>query len=174
MVCCVVLKPKLNSQSLFLNRQKQSLINDHIASYLKYKPFVFNSSRGMYIFTKKNESFEEIENILYQIFTESDLEKLRIFDTSLSPDFFRSVTKEVLQSKEISAFAWKRFISSFLIQVNPYSPKSDSESIAVFQNFKTSIRKNGNRVQKRYFKRKMKILRKRVSLDAINDLLKFD
>ena len=88
MVCCIVLKPKVNSQSLFLNRQKQSLINDYIASYLKYKPFVFNSSRGMYIFTKKNESFEEIENILYQVFTESDLEKIRIFDTSLSPDFF--------------------------------------------------------------------------------------
>jgi len=174
MVCCVVLKPKLNSQSLFLNRQKQSLINDHIASHLKYKPFVFNSSRGMYIFTKKNESFEEIENILNQIFTESDLEKLRIFDTSLSPDFFRSVTKEVLQSKDISAFAWKRFISSFLIQVNPYNPRSDSESITVFQNFKTSIRKNGNRVQKRYFKRKMKILRKRVSLDSLDNLLKLD
>jgi len=174
MVCCIVLKPKLNRQSLFLNRQKQSLINDHIASYLKYKPFIFNSSRGMYIFTRENESFEEIENILYQIFTKSDLEKIRIFDTSLSPDFFRSVTKEVLQSNEISAFAWKRFISSFLIQVNPYGTKTDSENIAVFKNFKTSIRKNGNRVQKRYFKRKMKILRKRVSLDAINDLLKFD
>lgn len=174
MVCCIVLKPKLNRQSLFLNRQKQSLINDHIASYLKYKPFIFNSSRGMYIFTRENESFEEIENILYQIFTKSDLEKIRIFDTSLSPNFFRSVTKEVLQSKEISAFAWKRFISSFLIQVNPYGTKTDSENIIVFKNFKTSIRKNGNRVQKRYFKRKMKILRKRVSLDAINDLLKFD
>lgn len=156
---------------MFLNREKQSLINYHIASYLKYKPFIFNSSRGMYIFTKKNESFEEIQNVLYQIFTESDLEKIKIFDTSSSPDFFRSVTKEVLQSKDISAFAWKRFISSFLIQVNPYGANTDTENIAVFENFKTSIRKNGSRVQKRYFKRKMKILRKRVSLDSINDLL---
>jgi len=171
MVCCIVLKPKLNNQSLFLNRQKQTLINGHIASYLEYQPFIFNSSRGMYIFTRKNESFEEIENILLQIFNEEELSKIRIFDTSLSQDFFRSVTKEVLQSKDISAFAWKRFISSFLIQANPYSPKTNAESIAVFQNFRASIRNNGSRVQKRYSKRKMKILRKRVSLDSINDLL---
>ncbi len=171
MVCCIVLKPKLNSQSLFLNRQKQSLIHDHIESHLKYQPFIFNSSRGMYIFTRKNESFEEIEHILLQIFSEEELSKIRIFDTSLSQDFFRSVTKEVLQSKDISAFAWKRFISSFLIQANPYSPKTNAESILVFQNFRASIRNNGSRVQKRYFKRKMKILRKRVSLDSLNDLL---
>lgn len=171
MVCCIVLKPKLNSQSLFLNRQKQSLIHDRIASLLEYEPFLFNSSRGMYIFTRKNESFQEIETILLQIFNQEELSKIRIFDTSLSQDFFRSVTKEVLQSKEISAFAWKRFISSFLIQANPYSPKTHAESIAVFQNFRASIRNNGSRVQKRYFKRKMKILRKRVSLDSLNDLL---
>jgi hypothetical protein len=174
MVCCIVLKPKINSQSLFLNRQKQSLINHRIATYLKYKPFIFNSSRGMYIFAKKNESFEQIESILIQVFTDIDLEKIRIFDTSLSPDFFRSVTKEVLQSEDISAFAWKRFISSFLIQADPYGTKSEPDNIRVFQNFQTSIRNNGNRLQKRFFKRKMKILRKRVSLKSLDDLLKND
>ncbi|MGI9530323.1 hypothetical protein [Lutimonas sp.] len=154
-----------------MNRQKQLLINNRIAFYLKYKPFIFNSSRGMYIFTKKNESFNDIEDILIQVFSESDLSNIRIFDTSLSQDFFRSVTKEVLQSGEISAFAWKRFISSFLIQADPYGAKSEPDNIIVFQNFKAAIRNNGNRVQKRYFKRKMKILRKRVSLDSLNDLL---
>ena len=174
MICCIVLKPRLNYQALFLNRQKQEMINSHITSQLSYKPFVFNSSRGIYIFTKKTESFEKIEGILYQFFSDSELEKVEILDTSSQLNFFSIETKRVLQSKHISAFAWKRFISSFLIQINPFSPKTDSDSIAIFHNFKTSIRKNGSRIQKKYFKRKLKILRKRVSLDSLDDLLKLD
>ena len=174
MICSIVLKPRLNCQALFLNRQKQEMINNHITSHLSYKPFVFNSSRGIYIFTKKKESFEEIKRVLFQFFSDSELEKIEMLDTSLQINFFRIETKRVLQSKDISAFGWKRFISSFLIQANPYSPKTDSDSIAIFQNFKASLRKNGSRIQKKYFKRKMKILRKRVSLDSLDDLLKLD
>ena len=174
MVCCVVLKPRLNSQSLFLNRQKQSLISAGLTSDLSYKPFIFNSSKGIYIFVKKKESFDRIENIIIQFFSQHELEHIRMYDTSLHPYFFRTVTKQVLQSNEISAFGWKRFISSFLIQADPYSSKTEYNSISAFENFRSSIRINGSRIQKRYFKRKMKILRKRVSLKSIDDLLKFD
>ena len=174
MVCCIVLKPRLNSQSLFLNRQKQLLISAGLTSYLSYKPFIFNSSKGIYIFVKQKESFDRIENILIRLIGQHELDQIRIYDTSLRPHFFRTVTKQVLQSREISAFGWKRFISSFLIQADPYSAKTESNSILVFENFHSSIRINGSRIQKRYFKRKMKILRKRVSLESIDDLLKID
>ena len=174
MICCIVLKPRLNCQSLFLNRQKQSLISEYLSSYLRYKPFIFNSSKGIYIFVKNKESFYNIENILIPIFSQTELDQFKMYDTSLRPHFFRNTTEQILQSQEISAFGWKRFISSFLIQVNPYGSDPESNSFIVFENFQRSVLKSGSRAQKKYFKRKMKVLRKRVSLESLDDLLKFD
>ncbi len=174
MICCIVLKPRLNCQSLFLSREKQKLISDYLTSHLRYQPFIFNSSKGIYIFVKKKESFSKIENILIPFFNQTELDQFKIYNTSLLPHFFRNTTKQVLQSQEISAFGWKRFISSFLIQANPYGHETESNSFTVFENFRGSIHNSGNRIQKKYFKRKMKVLRKRVSLESLDDLLKFD
>ncbi len=174
MICCIVLKPRLNCQSLFLNREKQKLISDYLTSHLRYKPFIFNSSNGIYIFVKNKESFSKIESILIPFFNQTELDQFKMYNTSLLPHFFRNTTKQVLQSQEISAFGWKRFISSFLIQANPYSPETESNSFTVFENFRRSIHNSGSRIQKKYFKRKMKVLRKRVSLESLDDLIKFD
>ena len=174
MVCCVVLQPIHKQQGLLLNRKRQALFSRHSESQLCYKPFIFNSVKGTYIFVKKQETFEKIERIIINFFSRSFLKKVIIYDTSLRPNFFRNVTKQTLTSSELSALGWKRFISSFLIQIDPYDKNSSKHSIEVFMRFKKYISLNGTKLQRKFFKRRMKMLRKRVSLDSIENLLKLD
>ncbi len=174
MVCCIVVIPKQKCQRLFLNRSQQAVLSTYLESSLSYKPFIFNSSKGMYIFVKKKERFNNIENLLISFFNQSDLDQISIHDTSFRPYFFRNVTKHVLTSKEISALGWKRYISSFLLQIDPYDPTTSPHSIKVFKRFRRNIKTNGTKFQRKFFKRRMKMLRERVSLEAIENLLKFD
>lgn len=172
MVCRIVLKPISPSEKLFLNRQKQKELSEYLESILGYKPFVFNTIRGTYIFVSKREPYWRIKQILIGFFSSTELDKIKMYNTSLTPKFFRKLTKRTLHSGEISALGWKRFISSFLIQVDPYNLKSSQNSIVVFKRFQNSITKNGNKYQRKYFKRKLKTLRNRVSLDAIQKMIR--
>lgn len=174
MICCIVLKPRNKCQTLILNRHRQGLLSSHLESNLSYKPFIFNSTRGTYIFVHEKETFEKIENIIFLFFSQVDLNKITIYDTSLRPNFFRNLTKQTITSNEISALGWKRFMSSFLLQVDPYSRTTSSNSIEVFKRFRRNIKANGTKLQRKFFKRRMKMLRDRVSLEAIENLLNFD
>lgn len=174
MVCCIVLKPVAKCQTLLFNRHRQALLSSHLESNLSYKPFIFNSTKGTYIFVKKKDTFEKIEKILISFFSQSDLNQLTIYDTSFRPNFFRNVTKQVLNSNEISVLGWKRYISSFLLQIDPYDPNSSPHSIKVFTRFRRNIKINGSKLQRKFFKRRMKMLRERVSLQSIEDILKLD
>jgi uncharacterized protein YcgL (UPF0745 family) len=174
MVCCIVLKSTKKSQVLIFSRKRQALLSRHIERELSYKPFIFNSSKGAYIFVKKKESFREIEELLISFFSQADLDKIIIYNTSVRPRFFRKLTKQTLNSNDISALGWKGFINSFVIQINPYDPNTSAYSLKIFRRFKKNIKANGSNVQRKFFKRKMKILRKRVSLDSIENLLKLD
>ena len=172
MVCCIVLKPISHCEKLFLDRQKQKALSDHLESTLRYKPFVFNTTRGTYIFVKKRESYSSIRKILIGFFSKAELDQMKMQNTSLRPHFFRKLTKRMLHSREISALGWKRFISSFLIQIDPYNLKSSQNSIVVFEKFQNSIANNGSKYQRKYFKRKLKTLRNRVSLESIQKMIR--
>jgi len=164
MVCCIVLKRTKKYQALLFNRQEQAVLSSHLESILSYKPFIFNNSKGTYIFVKKKESFNRIEKILINFFSPSELDQIAINNTSLMPNFFRNLTRHTLTSNEISALGWKRFISSFLLQIDPYDPNNSPYSIKVFKRFRRNIKINGNKLQRKFFKRRMKMLRDRVSL----------
>ena len=174
MVCCIVLRPVAKCQTLLFNRHRQALLSRHLELNLSYKPFIFNSTKGTYIFVKKKDNFEKIKNILIKFFSQTDLDEITIYDTSFRPNFFRNVTKQVLTSEEISALGWKRYISSFLLQVDPYDPSTSPHGIKVFKRFRQNIKRNGTKFQRKFFKRRMKMLRERVSLQSIEDLLKLD
>jgi len=174
MVCCIVLKSAKNGHFLLFNRKRQALLSRHLERAISYKPFIFNSSKGAYIFVKKKESFEKIKDILINFFSQADLDQMNIYDTSLKPYFFSNMTKQTLNSEELSALGWKRFINSFLLQIDPYDPTSPAQSILVFSRFKKNIQINGTKLQRKFFKRRMKMLRKKVSLDSIENLLKLD
>ena len=174
MICCLVLKITHKSQTLFLDRKKQALLSDYLKSSLLYKPFIFNSTIGTYIFVKKEETFEKIQNILVDFFSQSNLKHVRIYDTSLQPDFFRIVTQQILSSNKLSALEWKHFISSFIIQIDPFNTTTTPNTIAVFEKFRRCIYNNGTKRQQKYFKRRLKMLRERVSLEAIEKLLRKD
>lgn len=174
MVCCIVLKSTKKRQVLLFNRQRQALLNRHLERSLSYKPFIFNSSKGAYIFVKKKESFEEIKDVLINFFSQADLDQINIYDTSLKPYFFRNLTKQTLTSNELSALGWKRFMNSFLLQIDPYDPTTSPHSIKVFKRFRRNIKINGTQFQRKHFKQRMKTLRQRVSLDSIENLLKLD
>ncbi len=171
MICCLVLKIN-NNQTLILDREKQASLNEHFESVLYYKPFIFNSTIGTYIFVKKEEYFEKIQNILVNFFSQSDINDIRIYDTSEQPDFFRNEMQQILTSNEVSALKWKHFISSFIMQINPFNASTPSNTISVFNNFRNCIDNQGTKHQKKYFRRKMKMMRKRVSLEAIQKILK--
>ena len=174
MVCCIVLKSAKNGQFLLFNRKRQALLSRHLEQYLSYKPFIFNCCKGAYIFVKKKESFEEIKDIVINFFSQADLKQMTIYDTSLRPYFFHNMTKQTLSSEELSAFGWKRFMNSFLLQIDPYDPTSSPHSMQVFSRFKQNIKHNGTKLQRKFFKRRMKMLRNRISLDSIENLLKLE
>ena len=174
MVCCIVLRPVTKCQTLLFNRHRQALLSGHLELNLSYKPFIFNSTKGTYIFVKKKDSFDKIEKILIKFLSQSELDRITLHDTSFRPNFFRNVTEQVLTSEEISALGWKRYISSFLLQVDPYDPSTSPHSIKVYKRFRNNIKLNGTKFQRKFFKRRMKMLRDRVSLKSIEDLLKLD
>ncbi len=174
MVCCIVLKPRNKCQTLFLNRRKQDLLSSYLESNLSYKPFIFNSNKGTHIFVKKKETYEKIEHILINFFSQNDLNQIAIYNTSLRPKFFRNLTKQTITSSDLSALGWKRFINSFLLQIDPYNPTTSAHSIVVFKRFRRNIKINGTKLQRKFFKKRMKMLRERVSLEAIENLLNFN
>ncbi|MEL4455676.1 hypothetical protein [Lutimonas vermicola] len=150
------------------------MLSTLLESGLSYKPFIFNSSKGMYIFVKKKASFQNIEQILTAYFDEINLKNVTIHDTSFRPDFFRNRTRQILDSEQLSVLGWKKFISSFIMQIDPFNPSVESNSIEVFERFYNCVRLHGSKHQKKYLKRKLKILRQRVSLKPIENLLKFN
>ena len=159
---------------MLFSRQRQAVLSRHLERSISYKPFIFNSSKGVYIFVKKKEGFEEIKDVLINFFSQTDLNQINMYDTSLKPYFFRNLTKQTLTSNELSALGWKRFMNSFLLQIDPYDPTTSPHSIKVFKRFRRNIKVNGTQFQRKFYKRKIKMLRQRVSLETIENMLKLD
>ena len=99
---------------------------------------------------------------------------LRVLDVSDAPDYFWNEVKNKLSSLAISAFEWKHLISSFLMQMDPFNPKKSDVGIDLFEQFRDLIKAEGSSKQQKYFKNKLSILRKRVSLESLLRFLKRD
>ena len=98
--------------------------------------------------------------------------QIKVFDVNNTPDYFWNEARNKLLSLEISALEWKHFISSFLMQVDPFNPKKSDVGIDVYEHFRNLIQTEGSNKQQKYFKNKLKILRKRVSLEPLLRFLK--
>lgn len=171
MVCKLVIKPPKDCKALFLDRQKQGHLQSYLSEQLSYTPFVFNAVIGVFIFTKKNQSTETLALWVTHFLEREKLQAERLIDTSADPRFFKRLTMGVLGNEKASALAWKRHLNSFIFQVNPYQQKG-SAGIKVFQRIQKTVSKEGSPSQKKYFKQRLKLLRKRVSLSAIESLWK--
>ena len=171
MVCKLVIKPPKDCKALFLDRQKQGHLQSYLSEQLSYTPFVFNAVIGVFIFTKKNQSTETLALWVTHFLEREKLQAERLIDTSADPRFFKRLTMGVLGNEKASALAWKRHLNSFIFQVNPYQQKG-SAGIKVFQRIQKTVSKEGSPSQKKYFKQRLKLLRSRVSLSAIESLWK--
>ena len=169
MVCKLVIKPPKDCKALFLDRQKQGHLQSYLSEQLSYTPFVFNAVIGVFIFTKKNQSTETLALWVTHFLEREKLQAERLIDTSADPRFFKRLTMGVLGNEKASALAWKRHLNSFIFQVNPYQQKG-SAGIKVFQRIQKTVSKEGSPSQKKYFKQRLKLLRSRVSLSAIESL----
>ena len=167
----MVIKPPKDSKALFLDRQKQGHLQSYLSEQLSYTPFVFNAVIGVFIFTKKNQSTETLALWVTHFLEREKLQAERLIDTSADPRFFKRLTMGVLGNEKASALAWKRHLNSFIFQVNPYQQKG-SAGIKVFQRIQKTVSKEGSPSQKKYFKQRLKLLRSRVSLSAIESLWK--
>ena len=156
---------------MFLDRQKQGHLQSYLSEQLSYTPFVFNAVIGVFIFTKKNQSTETLALWVTHFLEREKLQAERLIDTSADPRFFKRLTMGVLGNEKASALAWKRHLNSFIFQVNPYQQKG-SAGIKVFQRIQKTVSKEGSPSQKKYFKQRLKLLRNRVSLSAIESLWK--
>lgn len=156
---------------MFLDRQKQGHLQSYLSEQLSYTPFVFNAVIGVFIFTKKNQSTETLALWVTHFLEREKLQAERLIDTSADPRFFKRLTMGVLGNEKASALAWKRHLNSFIFQVNPYQQKG-SAGIKVFQRIQKIVSKEGSPSQKKYFKQRLKLLRNRVSLSAIESLWK--
>jgi hypothetical protein len=170
-VCKLVIKPPKDCKALFLDRQKQGHLQSYLSEQLSYTPFVFNAVIGVFIFTKKNQSTETLALWVTHFLEREKLQAERLIDTSADPRFFKRLTMGVLGNEKASALAWKRHLNSFIFQVNPYQQKG-SAGIKVFQRIQKTVSKEGSPSQKKYFKQRLKLLRNRVSLSAIESLWK--
>lgn len=65
-------------------------------------------------------------------------------------------------------------MNSFLLQIDPYDPTTSPHSIKVFKRFRRNIKANGTKFQRKFFKQRIKMLRQRVSLETIENMLKLD
>ena len=171
MICRLFIKPATAKKALFLDRPKQGLLQVYLNEKLFYTPFVFNTVLGVFIFTKKKEDTQLLTVWVSNFLATANLQSFSLVDCSSDPGFFRRFTREVLSNQEASALAWKRYLNSFLIQVNPFKNEG-IQGIKVFKRIKKVIKEKGSDPQKKHFKRRLKSLRKGVSLSSIESIIK--
>ena len=171
MVCRLFIKPSTDCKALFLDRQKQGYLQLYLQKQLHYTPFVFNSLVGVFIFTKKKEDSSLLSIWVTTFLKDLSIENYSLVDCSEDPEFFKRFTRAVLGNKKASALAWKRFLNSFIHQVNPFSP-GGSQGIKTFKRFLKVVRKEGDTIQKKYLKQRLNMLRNRVSIASLEAIIK--
>lgn len=172
MICCIVLRPVHKSKKLLLERSKQGQLSDALEAKLNCSVFILNYTDITYIFFEDEIEVSLALKITTDFMTVIQSNQIRSFDVTGSSNYFWNEVKNKLSSEEISAFEWKHFISSFLIQMDPFNLNKSDVGIDVFEQFRDLIKMEGSNKQQKYFKNKLAILRKRVSLESLLRFLK--
>lgn len=173
MHCCLAIRPPHNSQRILLQRDEQMMLSNYLESSLGYRPFVFNSALGIFVFTRKNESFKGLRDQLIFFLSTDYLNRAEVYDTSKREGFFMGLTRNILSSKTVSAFAWKRHINSFLLQLQPFHiDKALEDKSEIFFRFKHCVQQHGSSEQKEFMINRTRLLLRRACIRSIEDHLK--
>lgn len=163
MLCGFTIKPTHKKKNLLLSRQGQESLFHWLWKTTQEPSFVFNTTQGIYLFIAKEYCTISLEKQLDDYLKKCISEDYILYNCSSAPNYFLDEVGGVLQDESASTFAWKNFISSFLVQLNPFV--GDSIAIAsLFKNFVGIVKFMGNKKQLDYLKRKMNLLRERVDL----------
>ena len=146
-----------------MKRTAEKKISELIKQHTSGVSFIFNTQSGIYIFASPEIVSEWLlKQIADYIAQKTD--RGSFIDTSDNPDFFRSILRDILNRPNATSMAWKNFISSFLIQLNPFY--GDVLPIhSLFKYFVAALKEHGNEEQIGYLKEKMNVLRSRVTVD---------
>ena len=146
-----------------MSRQGQESLFHWLWKTTQEPSFVFNTTQGIYLFIAKEHCTISMEKQLDDYLKARISEGYILYNCSSEPNYFLDEVGSILQDKSASSFAWKNFISSFLVQLNPFV--GDSTAIAsLFKKFVGIVKFMGNKKQLDYLKRKMNLLRERVDL----------
>lgn len=163
MLCGFTIKPTHKKKNLLLSRQGQESLFHWLWKTIQEPSFVFNTTQGIYLFIAEEHCTISMEKQLDDYLKKCISEDYILYNCSSAPNYFLDEVGGVLQDESTSTFAWKNFISSFLVQLNPFV--GDSTAIAsLFKNFVGIVKLKGNKKQLDYLKRKMNLLRERVDL----------
>ena len=163
MICICAILPNNPYKGLLLQRTAEQEISELIKKHGSSDSFIFNTQSGIYIFASP-----EIvsEYLLKQIadYMGQKTDRGSFIHTSNNQNFFRNATRDILNRTNASSLVWKNFISSFLIQLNPFY--GDVLPIhSLFKDFVAVLKEHGSEEQLCYLKKKMNILRSRVTVD---------
>ena len=162
MICICAALPKKRQKGLLIDRVMQQKLQVYISQKIGYKPFLFNTEKGFYVFFEAKDRTQDLEaSIAYYL--DQNAASHQLIAAHTHPSFFVEELIQVLNNPDASCFAWKNFISSFLIQLDPF--KGSVRAIhSLFKEFVEVVKKRGNTRQLEYLKRKMNSLRARVNV----------
>ena len=163
MICICAILPNNPHKGLLLQRTTEKKLSEFIKQHTLGVSFIFNTQSGIFIFTCADKVSDWLLKNISDYITQKT-QKGSFIDTSNNHNFFRGVIRNILNCPDSSSLAWKNFMSSFLIQLNPFY--GDSFAInSLFRDFISVIKEYGNEEQRCYLKKRMDILRSRVTLD---------
>lgn len=169
MICAYVAKPLQESKGLILDRKKVTRLTDLLKDKLGYPPFVCNTQRGVYVFCDRLDCEENIKVVIETFARDHADEGFQFLSPYASSSYFFKEVAAVLNDESASAFAWKKFMSSFLLQLDPFNGELKSVH-SLFKDFVEAVKTLGNEQQLIYLKRKMNVLRQRVELKGLIEL----
>lgn len=165
MICICAAFPKKRQKGLLIDRMMQQKLQVYISQKIGYKPFLFNTEKGFYIFYEAKDRTQDLDaSIAY--FLDLNAASHQLIASHTNPSFFVEELIQVLNNPDASCFAWKNFISSFLFQLDPF--KGSVRAIhSLFKEFVEVVKKRGNTKQLDYLKLKMNSLRARVNVTEL-------
>ena len=170
MICAYVAKPLFNrKKGLVLNRILTEEIKQGLKAKLTYAPFIFNTQRGLYVFMDQQDCKEEISTSLEDFIRKKSINQIQFYTPSSDAAFFYKEVALALNDDASSALSWKNFISSFLIQLDPFNGEIKSVH-SLFKDFVHAVKTVGSAAQLTYLKSKMNSLRQRVEIKELFEL----
>lgn len=163
MICICAILTNNPYKGLLLQRAAEKKISELIKEQTSGDSFIFNTQSGIYIFASpeivNDWSLNEIADYVAQ-----KTDRGSFINTSKNHDFFRNATRDFLNRPNTTSMVWKNFISSFLIQLNPFY--GDILPIhSLFKDFVAVLKEYGSEEQLCYLKKKMNVLRSRITVD---------